>query len=111
MKTNETKTAFLVRHFSRLSVIILDEDHNRPAKTLSSDRSCVQKVDRHSRNSHELKFSMKSLTFSCLMSAVLIYYIASLRFVCYFKSLINYTTQSYADKRKRNLHLRKSCDL
>ena len=32
MKSKETKKVFFVRHFSLLSVIVLDKDRNRPAK-------------------------------------------------------------------------------
>lgn len=32
-----------------------------------------QKVDKHSRRSHKLKFSVKSLTFSCLICALNLY--------------------------------------
>ena len=38
------------------------------------ERLCVQKVDKHSRNSHKLKSSMKSLTFSCLICALNLYF-------------------------------------
>ena len=37
----------------------------------------MQKVDKHSRNSHELKFSMKSLILSCLICAVNLYLLKS----------------------------------
>ena len=33
-----------------------------------------QKVDKHSRNSHKLKFSMKSLAFPCLIHALNLYF-------------------------------------
>ena len=35
---------------------------------------CVYKVDDHSRNLHELKFSIKSLTSSCLICALNLYF-------------------------------------
>ena len=34
----------------------------------------VQKVDKHSIHLHKLKFSMKSLTFSCLICALNLYF-------------------------------------
>ena len=50
----------------------LGKDHNRPTKRrqVTSYVFELQKVDKHSRNSHKFKFSMKSLTFSCLMCAL-----------------------------------------
>ena len=54
VKSNETKTAFFVHHFSGLSVTILDEDRNRSAK-----RCQVTGYKPGSRNWHELKFSTK----------------------------------------------------
>ena len=35
---------------------------------------CVSKVDNHLRNLHELKFSIKSLTSSCLICALNLYF-------------------------------------
>jgi len=34
----------------------------------------LQRVDKHSGNSHKLKLSMKSLTFSCLICALNLYF-------------------------------------
>lgn len=47
-------------YFGLSSVIILDKDRSRPAKR------CIQKVDKHPRNLHKLKFSLKMLAFYVL---------------------------------------------
>ena len=39
-----------------------------------SERLCVQKVDKHSRTSHKLNLSMKSLNFSRLICALNLYF-------------------------------------
>ena len=61
----------------RSSLVIVNigqkgKDHNKPTKRhqVTSYVLELQKVDKHSRNSHKLKFSMKSLTFSCLICAL-----------------------------------------
>ena len=47
-------------------------------KMLSSDRLCFQKVDKPSKTSHELKFSTKQQSFSCLICALNLYFVQNL---------------------------------
>ena len=52
-----------MRPFSRLSVIILDEDRNRLAKRCQVTGYVFKRLTNNSKHLHKLKLSMKSLTF------------------------------------------------